>query len=70
MKELKVFCGLNYDFNNVGCITFSTEELRIGYNFIISNDFKINFEETDYGYYLELTDKETLNLKQFKIKMV
>ena len=70
MKELKVICGLNYDFENAVLITFATEELRIGYNFIISNDFKINFEETDYGYYLELNDKETLNLKQFKIKMV
>jgi hypothetical protein len=67
-EKLKVFYGLD----NVDVVVFSTEALcATGYIFKINKDFKIDSTEKPfYGYYVDLCDKEILNLKQFKIEII
>lgn len=70
MEKLKVFFRES-GLDNVDVVVFSTEApCAAGYIFKINKDFKINFTEKHvYGYYLDLYDKEILDLKRFKIEI-
>ena len=57
---------------NVDIVVFSTEDYCCdGYIFLINKDFEIkSTNKRIFGYYFDLTDKEILNLKQFKIEII
>jgi hypothetical protein len=71
MKELSVFFS-ERKFDKIITILFYPENfICTRYNYVIRKDFKLESVDTDYlGYYLELQDKNILNLKQFKIEVL
>lgn len=70
MEKLKVYFREN-GLGDVDVAVFSTDACySYGYIFKINKDFKIDsYKKRIYGYYLDLTDKKFLNLKQFKVEI-
>jgi hypothetical protein len=70
MEKLKVYFREN-GLSDTEIVIFSTDTCHsYGYIFQINKDFKIDsYTKHFYGYYLDLTDKKILNLKQFKVEI-
>ena len=71
MEKLKVYFREN-GLGDVDVAVFSTDTCYsyTGYIFQINKDFRIDsFKKRIYGYYVDLTDKKLLNLKQFKVEI-
>ena len=68
-EELKIFFNAN-KLGKVDVIKFSPENCWAARIFLINKDFKINSSVIPiFSYFIKLKDKNTLDLKQFKIEI-